>query len=102
VVESVADGIAITVGTTRSFVDKAFLNIHGLKDASEVIGLPVDQFILPEYRKLARSRILAREHSDPVKTIVEYEIKRPDGEIRSIQASVGTIRFQGEWQCFGI
>jgi len=96
VVESVADGIAITVGTTRSFVNRAFLDIHGLKDASEVVGLPVDQFILPEYKELVRSRILAREHGDPVKTIVEYEIKRPDGEIRSVQASVGTIRFNGE------
>jgi PAS domain S-box-containing protein len=96
VVESVTDGIAITVGTTRVLVNKAFLDIHGLKDASEVVGLPVDQFILPEYKEMVRSRILAREHGDPVKTIVEYEIQRLDGELRTIQASVGTIYFKGE------
>jgi PAS domain S-box-containing protein len=96
VVESVTDGIAITVGTTRAFVNKAFLDIHGLKDPSEVLGLPVDQFILPEYRQTVKERILAREHGDPVKTIVEYKIQRPDGEVRTIQASVGSIYFKGE------
>ncbi len=96
VVERVTDGIAITVGTTRAFVNKAFLDIHGVKDPSEALGRPVDQFILPEYRQLVRERIIAREHGDPVKTIVEYEIQRPDGEVRAIQASVGTISFRGE------
>jgi PAS domain S-box-containing protein len=96
VVESVTDGIAITVGTTRAFVNKAFLNIHGLNDPSEVVGLPVDQFILPGYRQEVRERTLAREHGDPVNTIVEYEIQRSDGEIRTVQASVGTIDYKGE------
>ncbi len=96
VVESVTDGIAITVGTTRAFVNKAFLDIHGLKDPSEVVGLPVDQFVLPEYRQEVRERTLAREHGDPVETIAEYKIQRPDGEVRTIQASVGTIYFKGE------
>ncbi len=94
VVESLTDGIAITVDTTREFVNKAFLDIHGVKDASEVVGLPFDQFILPEYRQEARERVLAREHGDPVETIAEYKIQRPDGEVRTVQASVGTIYFK--------
>ena len=52
VVENVADAIAITVGTERVFVNKAFLTIHGLQDKAEVIGLPVDQFALPEDRDI--------------------------------------------------
>ena len=105
VVESLTDGIAITVGTTRAFVNKAFLDIHGLKDASQVVGLPVDQFILPEYRQEARERVLAREHGDPVEAIAEYKIQRPDGEVRTVQASTGTISFRGKrqaWQSFAI
>ena len=96
VVESVTDGIAITVGTTRVFVNKAFLDIHGLKDSSEVLGLPVDHFILPEYKEEVRERVLALEHGDPATSIVEYKIRRSDGEIRTIQASVGTINYKGE------
>jgi PAS domain S-box-containing protein len=96
VVESVTDGIAITVGTTRAYVNKAFLDIHGLKETSEVVGLPVDQFVLPEYRQEVRERVLARAHGDSVRTIVEYRIQRSDGEIRSIQSSVGTISYMGK------
>ena len=96
VVESVTDGIAITVGTTRVFVNKAFLDIHGLKDSAEVLGLPVDHFLLPEYKEEVRERVLAREHGDPVTSMVAYKIRKPDGEIRTIQASVGTISYKGE------
>ena len=60
VVESVADGIAVTVGTERVFVNKGFLEIHGLQDASPVLGLPLDQFILPEDREVVKERVLAR------------------------------------------
>jgi PAS domain S-box-containing protein len=96
IVDSVTDGIAITVGTTRMLVNKAFLDIHGLKDPSEVLGLPVDQFILPEYSNEVRERVLAREHGDRAATLVEYKIRRPDGEVRTIQASAGTIGYKGE------
>jgi PAS domain S-box-containing protein len=96
VVESVTDGIAITAGTTRVFVNKTFLDIHGLKDSAEVLGLPVDHFILPEYKEEVRERVLAREHGDPGTSMVEYKIRRSDGEIRTIQASVGTINYKGE------
>jgi len=95
-VESVADGIAITVGTDRVFVNKAFLDIHGLKDRSQVIGVPVDHFILPEYKEAVRKRILAREEGHDVETVVEYKINRLDGEIRTLQASVVTIRYEGK------
>ena len=96
VVESVTDGIAITVGTTRVFVNRAFLDIHGVKDDSEVLGLPVDHFILPEFREEVRARILARAQGDSVRRIVEYKIRRPDGETRTVQASVGTINYKGK------
>ncbi|MBP1732094.1 MAG: sensor histidine kinase [Deltaproteobacteria bacterium] len=95
-VESVADGIAITVGTDRVFVNKAFLDIHGLKDRSQAIGVPVDHFILPEYKEAVRKRILAREEGHDVETVVEYKINRLDGEIRTLQASVVTIRYEGK------
>jgi len=48
VVENIADGIAITVNTERVFVNKAFLTIHGLREVSEVVGHPLDQFVVPE------------------------------------------------------
>jgi PAS domain S-box-containing protein len=96
VVESVADGIAITMRTERVFVNQAFLAIHGLRDASEVVGHPTDQFVFPEDRQAVRERVLARQRGEPLDDLVEYRIQRPDGEIRTVQASVVTIVYKGE------
>ncbi len=96
VVENVADAIAITVGTNRVFVNSAFLRIHGLAETSEVVGRPLDLFIAPEDREEVRKRTLARQKGEPTESLVEYRIQRPDGEIRTVQASVVTIAYKGE------
>ncbi|OPY71114.1 MAG: Phytochrome-like protein cph1 [Syntrophorhabdaceae bacterium PtaU1.Bin034] len=96
VVENVADGIAITVGTNRAFVNRAFLEIHGLKSVSEVIGLPLDQFILHEDRDAVRKRSLARQEGRLTEHIFEYRIKRPDGEVRWVQSSAVKTIYKGE------
>ncbi len=96
VVENIADGIAITIEAERVFVNKAFLAIHGLRDASEVVGHPLDQFVIPEDRQIMRERTLARLRGESFRNIVEYGIARPDGEIRTVQASVVTTTYNGE------
>ena len=96
VVESVADGIAITMKTERVFVNQAFLAIHGLPDASAVVGHPIDQFVFPEDRKAVTERTLARQRGESLDDLVEYRIQRPDGEIRTVQASVVTIAYKGQ------
>jgi PAS domain S-box-containing protein len=96
VVENVADGIAITVGTNRAFVNRAFLEIHGLTSVSEVIGLPLDQFILPEDRDAVRKRSLARQEGRLTEHIFEYRIKRPDGEVRWVQSSAVKTIYKGQ------
>ncbi|MBA4418498.1 MAG: hypothetical protein C0392_11420 [Syntrophus sp. (in: bacteria)] len=95
VVESVADGIAITRGTDRVFVNRTFLEIHGINDPSKVLGQPFDRFILPEDREAVRERILARQRGDMIDPISEYRIQRPDGNIRSLQASIALINYNG-------
>lgn len=96
VVESIADGVAITVKTERVFVNRAFLAIHGLRNASEVVGHPLDQFVLPEDREAVRQRVLARQRGESVKNLVEYRVARPDGEIRTVQASVVATTYRGQ------
>ena len=96
VVESIADGIAITVNTERVFVNRAFLAIHGLHEASEVVGHPLDQFVVPEDRKVVTERVLARQRGESFANLVEYRIKRPDGEIRTLQAAVVMTTYRGQ------
>ena len=96
VVENVADAIAITVETELVFVNGAFLRIHGLSDASEVLGHPIDQFIVDEDREEVTKRAVGRQHGLPVKDINEYRIRRPNGEIRTVQAAAVAINYKGQ------
>jgi PAS domain S-box-containing protein len=95
VVENVADGISITAGTERVLVNRAFLRIHGLDEASTVIARPFDQFILPEDRDAVNQRVRARQRGESLDRIGEYRIVRPDGEIRTLQAAVEVINYKG-------
>ena len=96
VIENVAEAIAISVGTTRVFVNKAFLNIHGLSDPSEVLGLPTDHFVFPEDRGPLRERVLARLRGESVPISSEFRINRPSGEIRTVLASTVSINYEGQ------
>lgn len=95
VVENVADGIAITVGTERVLVNRAFLKIHGLNESSRVIDHPFDQFIVPEDKEAAKERVRARQRGESLEGMAEYRIQKPDGELRTLQASVGMINYMG-------
>jgi PAS domain S-box-containing protein len=96
VVENVADGIAITVRSERVFVNDAFLAIHGLQAASEVVGHPIGQFVIEEDRGDVLERVSARLKGERRDKLVEYRICRPDGEIRTLQASVVNTIYGGE------
>ena len=95
VVENVADGIAITLGTERVFVNPAFLKIHGLSSRDSVLGQPLDQYILPEDRETVKNRSIARQKGEKVREINEYRIRRPDGTIKTVQSSAVKINYQG-------
>jgi PAS domain S-box-containing protein len=95
VVENVADGIAITVDVERVFVNSAYLAIHGLRDTSEAVGQPLDRFIFPEEREAVRNRVIARQRGEHLDNIAEYKIRRPDGETRTVQASVVATTYKG-------
>ena len=95
-VENVADAIVINVGTTRVFVNNAFLTLHGLDDMSQASGLSLDHFIVPEDRPTVRARTLARERGEPVPGVYEYRIRRTTGEVRTVESSAVAITFNGE------
>jgi PAS domain S-box-containing protein len=95
VVENVADGIAITMGTERVFVNRAFLDIHGIPDPSAVLGQSFDRFILPEDSGVVRERILSSQRREAPEAMTEYRILRPDGAVRTLQASITSISHKG-------
>ena len=94
-VENVADAIVITVGTTRVFVNQAFLSLHGLDDMSQASGLALDHFIVPEDRPMVSHRTLARERGEPAPGVYEYRIRRTNGEVRTVETSAVAMTFDG-------
>ena len=96
VVDGISDGIAITVGAERAFVNKAFLHIHGLTDASQALSFPMDRFILPEDREMVRERSLARQRGEAMPGVYEYHIRRPNGDVRTLQSSAVPITYKGK------
>ena len=95
-VENVADAIVITVGTTRVFVNQAFLTLHGLNNMSQASGLALDHFIVAEDRPMVSDRTLARERGEPVPGLYEYRIRRTNGEVRTVETSAVAITFDGQ------
>lgn len=95
-VENSADAISLVVGTTRVFVNRAFLAIHGLDDRSQVEGHPLDKYVLPEDRPLVRERAAARQRGEPVPKLNEYRIRRPDGEVRVVETSAVAVTYKGQ------
>ena len=95
-VENVADAIVITVGTTRVFVNQAFLSLHGLDDMSQASDLALDHFIVAEDRPMVKDRTLARERGEPVPGLYEYRIRRTTGELRTVETSAVAITYDGQ------
>ena len=95
-VDSVHDAIVINVGTTRVFVNHAFLTLHGLDDMSQAHQMPLDHFIVPEDKPMVARHTLARQNGQPAPGRYEYRIRRPNGEIRMVETSAVAIDYEGQ------
>ena len=93
VVENLYDSISIRSRGRIVFVNKAFLDLHGLEDESEVIGLSQDHFIHPDDREMVREEDRWENTGGPNE--YEYRIRRKDGKVRTVQTSNVTITYQG-------
>ena len=94
-VDNVTDAIVINVGTTRVFVNNAFLTLHSLDEMSQASELALDHFIVPEDKPIVRERTLARERGEPVPGVYEYRIRTAAGEVRTVECSAVSISFEG-------
>ena len=94
-VDNVTDAIVINVGTTRVFVNNAFLTLHGLDEMSQASELALDHFIVPEDKPIVRERTLTRERGEPVPGVYEYRIRTAAREVRPVECSAVSISFEG-------
>ena len=99
--DNVADAIVINVGIQRVLMNQAFLDLHGVKDRSELTGLPLDHFLIPEDRLRVREQTRARERGETVPGVYSYRISR-NGEIRFVEATAVATTFQGQAATFAV
>lgn len=100
-VENSPDGIVIIAEGKILFVNAAFLTLHGLTDAAQALG-PVDQFVLAEDRERVMEWIFARQRGESVSSTYEYRIRRPDGEIRTLQTVLTTTTYKAQPAVMGV
>ena len=94
IVENTHDAISVNSDATLLYANKAFLELHGFGDESEVVGKPIVEFILPADRDLVRGRALARQRGEEVPDIYEYRALRSDGGVRNVQVVAVAITYE--------
>ena len=91
-VDNVNDAIVVNVGEMRVFVNRAYLELIGLEDETQAVGVPIDKHVLPDDRELVIQRSLAQQGGEVAPTVYEYRVQRTNGEVRRVQASsVATV-----------
>ncbi len=94
-VENGPNAVAVNVGTNRVFVNRAYLELQGLSDPSQVVGKPLDEFVVPEDRDMVKARTLARQRGDPAPSVYDYRIRRANGEVRTVQTCARATTYKG-------
>jgi|GEM_PF-1688690 len=94
VVENARDGISISVNGIIEFANHAYLDIYGFRDINEAQGTDTMKFVMPDFQEALRQRREARLRGEQVSDQYEYEIRRPDGEVRTLQLSGSLVTFK--------
>jgi len=95
VVDSAHESILVSERGRALFVNKAFLEMHGLSSEREAQDLMPLAWVFPEDRGRILARQEARQRGERTPAIVEYRILRPSGEVRWVQASGTSMNFRG-------
>ena len=99
VLESLNDAVVVRRGEfisggKRVYANRAFRRRHGIKDDVDISVVEVHDWVLPEDREIVTKHQEARRRGEPVPP-TEYRVRRPDGSVRTVEASGKDIIFQG-------
>ncbi len=97
VLEAMKDGVIVVHGTQRLYVNQAYVDIQGLSSIEEAMTLaPGSTIATEEERTAVREMTAARGRGEDVPSVFTYRIRRPDGELRSIESHTSTIGMGGD------
>ncbi len=95
-IEENRDGFALIQGTDFLYANQAMANMLGLKSPSDLIGHSILHWVVEMQRDLIKNRALSRQRGEEQPRVYEYRIRRADGEIRTLEASVSLINYLGK------
>jgi diguanylate cyclase (GGDEF)-like protein/PAS domain S-box-containing protein len=97
VLDNLGDAVSVVVGTTRVYVNDAYLGLYGLKKRSEAVGRRIDENVSEDQRSTVVSRALAMQRGElPKGNLFEYRIKRRNGEERIVQVRAMAVEYLGQ------
>jgi PAS domain S-box-containing protein len=93
-IESAPEAIGVARGGAMQYANPALLELLGVADAGAIAGRPLVELVHPEDRARFR-RALEAEWDGRRAEAPEFRVVRPDGEVRTLEAVVIGIEFEG-------
>lgn len=94
--EESMDAVTVIVGTRIVYANRQMVELHGLKDLSDLIGREAMEFVAPEDRDMIRERALSRQRGEDIARRYEFRILRHDGSTLDVETFVSLIEYEGQ------
>ncbi len=95
-VELSPDPVVVVAEEKFAFVNAAGVELVGLSSADEIVGRQIWDFIHPESRRAASTRLRAVLKGKKKIALTELKALRSDGRTVEVEVSVAFIRYKGE------
>jgi PAS domain S-box-containing protein len=95
-IEDNRGGFAIIQGLNFVYANKAMATMLGLEKPEDLIGKSILTWVHVMDKDLIKNRTLNRQRGEDEPRFYEYNVKREDGQIRTLEASVSLIDYMGK------
>jgi diguanylate cyclase (GGDEF)-like protein/PAS domain S-box-containing protein len=97
VLDNLGDAVSIVVGTTRVYVNDAYLDLYGLSDRSQAVGRRIDELVSDDQKGAVVARALAMQRGEqPLGELYEYRIRDRRGNDRIVQVRAIPVEYLGQ------
>jgi len=96
ILDSSLDSVFILSGTKLLYANKEVGKFLGYDDSSELIGMDLMNILPEDEREKIRQRTLSRLRGEPQSDRFEFRVKRKDGTILEVEASISMTKYEGK------
>jgi two-component system cell cycle sensor histidine kinase/response regulator CckA len=94
-IETASEGILVAQGNKLKFANPVVTELTGYTE-DELLSIPVQEFIHPDYRELMKNNHMKRILGEPVDQRYEIQIVKKDGSFRWIEISGAKIDWEAQ------